>query len=502
MATETNLRQRGRQWYLQLGIPRSLRHFFLSHSGKPMAAIEQPLGDSFEQARNECARRVANYRELFSRLHAGEQLTPEQVKAAMSFDRAAEKRRLLQKELAAIYAGAPADVLLDPHLDAEVEELVRRGEPDPVKARLVVETAKALARSAYNAKLLERMPPLPASWVTAPTSIEAITSGGTISGGTISGETINQAAEAWIKEMTRDESAAPRTTTIDGHRLRVRAFVDKCRDVPLTSVTRAIASDFLGGLDVSNRTRNAYATTLKCVFDCARQRGRFAGENPFADMKAKVAGSSYEPFTVTELQTLFDALPHQIKPARHSPDTALPWAALIALYTGARLEEIAQLRTADIREESANGATVTVIDIHNGGTNKLKNESAARLIPVHSALVRAGLLDYIKALKAGPLFPGLTRRESKGGKVGARLGELFRKRLVALGLKREGLCFHSFRHTVAGRLDAAGVPQSDAARVLGHAVAGMSYGTYSQAGPGLIRVKAVVEEIKYEGLRP
>jgi integrase len=72
--------------------------------------------------------------------------------------------------------------------------------------------------------------------------------------------------------------------------------------------------------------------------------------------------------------------------------------------------------------------------------------------------------------------------------------------LVALGIKRDGLCFHSFRHTVAGALDAAGVPQSDAARILGHAVAGMSYGTYSQAGPGLKRVAAVVEMIAYDGL--
>ena len=79
MATETNLRQRGRQWYLQLGIPRSLRHHFLSHSGKPMATIEQPLGDSFVQARNECARRVANYRERFSRLRAGEPITPAEI---------------------------------------------------------------------------------------------------------------------------------------------------------------------------------------------------------------------------------------------------------------------------------------------------------------------------------------------------------------------------------------------------------------------------------------
>lgn len=314
------------------------------------------------------------------------------------------------------------------------------------------------------------------------------------------GETVNRAAEAWLADMTRDPSAAPRATTLDGHRLRVRAFVDKCGDVPLTAVDRATASDFLAVLKVANRTRNAYAVTLRSVFECARRRGRFTGDNPFDDQKAKVAGTSYQPFTASALQTLFDALPRDVKPVKHSPESALPWAALIALYSGARLEEIAQLTVDDIREEAANGATVWIIDIHNGGQNKLKDGTSARLVPVHSELVRAGFLDYVKALKAGPLFPGLKRRESKGGKVGARVGELFRKKLVALGIKRDGLCFHSFRHTVAGALDAAGVPQSDAARILGHAVAGMSYGTYSQAGPGLKRVAAVVEMIAYDGL--
>jgi integrase len=115
--------------------------------------------------------------------------------------------------------------------------------------------------------------------------------------------------------------------------------------------------------------------------------------------------------------------------------------------------------------------------------------------------VRAGLIKYIKALKPGPLFPGLVRRESKGGKIGARLGELFRKKLVALGIKREGLCFHSLRHCAATALRVAGVPQEDAARVLGHAIAGMSYGVYAQAGPGLKKLAAVVEEITYPGLK-
>jgi integrase len=77
------------------------------------------------------------------------------------------------------------------------------------------------------------------------------------------------------------------------------------------------------------------------------------------------------------------------------------------------------------------------------------------------------------------------------------ISELFCKRLVALGLKRDGLCFHSFRHTVAGRLEAAAVSQTDAARALGHTIPGMSYGVYS-TGPGLRRLAAVVEAITYD----
>jgi hypothetical protein len=58
-------------------------------------------------------------------------------------------------------------------------------------------------------------------------------------------ETISQAAEAWLAEMQNDPTAAVKQETVKGHRLFVRAFVEHCGDVPLTSVTRAMASDFL-----------------------------------------------------------------------------------------------------------------------------------------------------------------------------------------------------------------------------------------------------------------
>jgi integrase len=260
-----------------------------------------------------------------------------------------------------------------------------------------------------------------------------------------------------------------------------------------------MASDFLDGLDVSKRTRKIYRTSLKCLLESARERGRFTGENHFVQKGKRIEGNSYEPFEVPELQVLLNALPREVAPTRHSPDTALPWIALVALYTGARLEEICQLTTADVREEGDNGAAVWVIDIHNGGQNKLKTKTSARIVPVHRQLVRLGFVDYVRSLPPGPLFPGLKRRASKGDKLGGRVGELFRKKLIATKLKRKGLCFHSFRHTLASALDRAGVTESDSNWILGHAHSTESRRTYS-SGPGPVRLKAEIDKVEYAGL--
>jgi integrase len=440
--------QKGHAYFIKVSIPRKLRHLFLGESGKPRGSIWEKAGSDYSAAKVACSQRGAWWDSAFARLERGETLADIE-RDALELQRVQQWMQMRRRE---IEAG--------------------RFEPHPPTARLIGEQF-----------LFEAGAPIPALTAPAP----------------VASETVSAAATAMFDAMERD---GKRVATIDGHRLRVRAFSEANGDMPLTAITRATASDWLDkiGAERSNRTRNAYAMTMALVIETARRRGRYQGENPFDGMKAQAAGESYQAFTEIELRTLFAALPREVKPAKHSPETALPWVALIAAYSGARLEEIAQLAAKDIREQQANGATITVIDIHNGGNNALKNKASARLIPVHSALVRAGLLDYVKALpKGGPLFPGLVRRESKGGKIGARLGELFRKRLLALGLKREGICFHSFRHTVAGKLEQAGVAQTDAARVLGHAIEGMSYGVYS-TGPGLKRLAAVVEEIHYDNI--
>jgi len=448
----------------------------LNDAGKQREALWESLGPDLTVAKPKCAARVAYWEGVFARLRSGETL--DNIKASD------ERERVMAEARA--------------HQDREHQWILDHNTPDDLRAD--IETLRKELKRTQESYLksiremeesLERrgIAPAPAIAPAIPMQVEPSTS-----------ETASQAAEALYGTLERD---GRRQTTVDGHRLRVRAFIESCGDIPLSAITRRIASDFLDkiGESLSNRTRNAYAMTMALVIETARKRGRFQGENPFNGQKAKAVGESYQPFEPAELQRLFAALPREVKPAEHSPETALPWVALIAAYTGMRLEEIAQLSATDVHEQQANGASITVLDIHNGGNNALKNKASARLVPVHSELVRAGFLAYVKALpKSGPLFPGLVRRASKGGKIGARLGELFRKRLVGLGLKRPGLCFHSFRHTVAGKLEQASVSQTDAARVLGHAISGMSYGVYS-SGPGLKRLAGIVEEIRYDGLK-
>jgi len=435
-----NLVKIGGQWYLRISIPRSIRHLFLSSKGKPKDRIVEPMGDSLSVAKIRAAQRTAICVEVFEQVRAGVLTDPEQITAALR---------------------GPGKTFAEAVQEARSQWLAGHG----------------VAASLY--------PHVPyRDGIERPTT---------------AGETIGQALEAWIQEMERDKTVQP--LTIDGHRRNVNRFIKYAGDIPVNAVDKAKASDFLSSLNVATGTRRSYAISLKCLFNSAGDRGRFTGkENPFGGKKKKGKSDSYVPFEVPELQKICDNLSCEIAPTKHTPDTALPWVARIALYTGMRLEEIAQLTTADIRQEGDNGATVWVIDVHKRNGNRLKNDTSVRLVPIHRALVRAGFLDYVKALPPGPLFPGLKRRASKGGKISARLGELFRKLLVRLGIKRKGLCFHSFRHTVGTALDRGRVQESDSAWILGHAHKTESRRTYSE-GPGVVHLKDEIDKIVYEGLR-
>ena len=300
-------------------------------------------------------------------------------------------------------------------------------------------------------------------------------------------ETFAEAAAIYLKTGLADDV---KPATIAEYRRKIEAFPHK--DKPLRTITRGMAAEFLDGLAVTKRTRNLYAALFSAIFTSAIRREK-ATVNPFQGQRLKgVAQVHYEPFTDEEIAALFADAKFEIAPEKYTTATALPWVSLIAAFTGCRREEIAGLMASDIKRTDG----VWFFDIRDG-----KTDNAERVVPVHHALIDRGLFKYRDALPAGsPLFPGLKGRASKDGKLGAALGEAFGEWRKRLGIVRKGVNFHSFRHTVGDRLRKAGVAKDDRGFLLGHADVEIQNKVYGHDGPGLHRLRAIVEKISYPGL--
>ncbi len=80
------------------------------------------------------------------------------------------------------------------------------------------------------------------------------------------------------------------------------------------------------------------------------------------------------------------------------------------------------------------------------------------------------------------------------------------QRCANVWAKQQGLTwlmitgYRSFRRSAVACLENARVPQSEAAQVVGHERAGITFGTYNPEGMNLNALRDVVEKISYKGL--
>jgi integrase len=472
--TPQNLWLRYRTWFLRLSIPPSLRH----HFGGKDKIVESLRTSDLNVALAERDRRTVEYHARFERLRTGAP-TDADITDLQRRTYEAQKTRPRRPYRATFEID---DAALDP---AVVERLINHmieqhasddlaaaekllGVPfDPATRRKIgIAILDAKARAGGAGMVFD--PSTPLSTVHAAPA--PVANGG---------ERFSEAFAAHARELERADT---RATTIKSYTQMAGVFQAWGKDAPIASIKRAMASDFLVeiGAKRSNATVNQYAALLAAVFETARRRGRFTGDNGFKDQKRRTEVQSYEAFTGAKLTKLFASATFEIKPKTHTVMSALPWVALIAAYSGMRREEVCQLRVQDLREIDG----VWAFDV-NEAAGPLKNKGAARVVPLHSTLLRAGLLKYLANLpEGGRLFPGLRPRASRGGKLGPALGDAFEKWRKSVGVVRDSLTFHSFRHAVSEALDRAGVAESDASRILGHQIAGMSYGVQRRSGIG------------------
>jgi integrase len=179
------------------------------------------------------------------------------------------------------------------------------------------------------------------------------------------------------------------------------------------------------------------------------------------------------------------------------PRNARFWVPLIALFTGARLGEICQLDTTDIRTVDGVDCIVVSLRSLNGSTDKqLKTNASDRLIPVHPTLIDCGLLHFAEAKrKAGEkkLF-----NDIDVGSTGSRpvaFSKWFTQFLRACGAQRTRTSFHSFRHNFRDELRAARIDH-DIALLLGGWTTGSSRSAVHENYGSGYRVDALNDAVR------
>ncbi|GEO17455.1 site-specific integrase [Microvirga aerophila] len=353
------------------------------------------------------------------------------------------------------------------------------------------------------------------------------------------GITITGALKRWTDGGSRG-ARKPRSRSAAEAEQAVRRFVELHGDLAITAITKAHGRAFRDALaklpkalpmrlsrmllpellkqDLSQypkrsaQTVNKILALLGGVLARAERDGFFealpAWSNPF-HVGFGIAQSErepYEPFSLEELRRLFSSpvFANGERPLGGRGEAAF-WFPLIALFSGARRTEIAQLRIGDVRQGEGG---IWYFDFTNEGEDQsLKTASSARSVPVHAELIRLGLLDVLAASQANAasLWPGFEPPIDPKVKAWTKW---FGRYLGAHVVDHPAKTFHSFRHTFKRACREAGLSEEIHHALTGHSGGGVGrrYGRERRAdgsldrGISLQRLQREINKIAYSDL--
>ncbi|PZQ14168.1 MAG: integrase [Ancylobacter novellus] len=252
----------------------------------------------------------------------------------------------------------------------------------------------------------------------------------------------------------------------------------KQRSMPL----RALLQTDLSGLPaVHGNTVNKTLAILAGIVAEAEAEGLLDGvqgfATPFKGIKSHVdprQDGERQAFDESDLGKIFGTSIYSGgTPPKGGGGAAAYWLPLVSLLSGARLEELAQLRVCDLKRDDAAGSWF--LDIRTSGGRSIKTANSRRLVPVHPQLERIGLIRYracrAKSGSEAPLWPDL--KSDVKGKRSAAWSKWFSRWLHGpVGISERTKVFHSFRHTFKRLGRDAGLTEEMHDAVTGHAGGG------------------------------
>jgi integrase len=279
----------------------------------------------------------------------------------------------------------------------------------------------------------------------------------------------NYTAEEWLREWLQGKKATKAEGTFLKYENAINGFVASVGNRANLNVNQIAPRDVLRWRDAqildgkSPSTANDHVKIARMAFTSARRQG-FITHNPAeaVEMLPEDTDPARQPFAIEQVQVILRAAEGDWR-----------GVIMVALYTGARLQDVANMRWESV-------------DLENKWIAFKVGKTKQRLkLPMHEALheflLELPAPDNGKAF----LFPSLAGKGT-GGKSGlsmafARImerarvrGEVVRERQGEKGRSVNSLSFHSFRHTLTSIMANAGVPVEVRQKFTGHASAEMN----------------------------
>ncbi len=360
--------------------------------------------------------------------------------------------------------------------------------------------------------------------------------GGTGGGGSsLGGPSVDTVAAQFKEEKKRDDWSNPKTYSIRVCRLeRVVGWLGRNKDI--TSLKR---KDIL---EVRKKIRSLYEPdrkrrspkdgkmslhTAKSHMQICKALFAYASDediietNIAADVFLKLSGSStsklsYLPYMKEEVAAMLNGYVYNLQelPRQRDLIDAFFWQPFIAMFSGARVGELCQLTIGDINVRDVVDSNGHLKDRiwyfwlnDEELAQALKTESSRREVPIHSAILKAGFLEFVALRKqeekgnlTKPLF--LSPDKSKDVNATRAVGRWFNGETGFKGYldnfsikNRDRKCFHSFRHTCVKALRSQHFDNEAIAATVGHEPNSMT-GKYGD-GFELETLKEIIEHIDY-----
>lgn len=215
---------------------------------------------------------------------------------------------------------------------------------------------------------------------------------------TTKSQTFKSVIDERVRRRSAGKDAVPlREETVDKYRLAADEFATFRKSDDFTTITPDEADAWklamMEGGKLSNNTIGQRLQNVRTVIEWARRHSHnklFPLGNPLATVERpdyQKADSDARTYTMDEARQVLAA-------ARKETRYDLRWLPWMCAYSGARIEEVAQLSKSNFFQVGDDW----FYRLTTSGGKTLKTRSSQRRVPVHPDLIKEGLIEFINGL--------------------------------------------------------------------------------------------------------